>query len=153
MNYVGIDTGLGGGIAIIKKDEVIVAKMPVFEKDYDINSIVSLLLDNMPIAKVGIEKVHANPKMARSACFNFGKGLGVLEGLVAALRIPYELIPPKTWQKKMHNGVTGDNTKIKSIKAVNRLYPTLSLKATDRSTKDHDGIADAVMIANYIKNN
>ncbi len=153
MTFVGIDPGVNGGIAIIKKDEVIAIKMPTFEKDYDINSIVSLLLDHMPITKVGIEKVHANPKMARSACFNFGKGLGVLEGLVAALRIPYKLIPPKTWQKKMHDGVTGEDTKTKSIKAVSRLYPLLSLKATSRSVKDHDGIADAIMIAEYTKNN
>lgn len=146
--YVGIDVGQSGGISAIKDDEVRVIPMPVHDVGYDLNSIVEFLLDLGQVAMVTIEKVHTNPKMSNTGSFTFGKGLGMLEGVVAALRLPYQLVPPQTWQKVMLQGTVGD-TKARSIKACSRLFPYVDLKPTARSKKDHDGMSDALLICEY----
>ncbi len=84
------------------------------------------------------------------ANWNRGYSLGLFEGLFVALAIPYTLVAPQSWQRAMHAGVsTYVDTKQRSILAAQRLFPQVSLLATPRSLKPHDGIADALLIAEY----
>ena len=77
--------------------------------------------------------------------FNFGMNFGFIQGVLKAYRIPYELVTPQKWKKEF--SCTSD--KNTSIEVCKRLFPKVNLKATERCKKDHDGMAEALLIAEY----
>ena len=140
MIYIGIDPGKNGGIAIIDSDGVIA--FPFSEERLLIE------LDGMAQEYECIcylEHVHAMPKQGVSSTFNFGMNFGFIQGVLKAYGIPYELVTPQKWKKEF--SCTSD--KNTSIEVCKRLFPGINLKATDRCKKDHDGIAEALLIAEY----
>ena len=140
MIYIGVDPGKNGGIAIIDSDGVIA--FPFSEE--------RLLIELDGIAQeyeciCYLEHVHAMPKQGVSSTFNFGMNFGFIQGVLKAYDIPYELVTPQKWKKEF--SCTSD--KNTSIEVCKRLFPCVSLKATDRCRKDHDGMAEALLIAEY----
>lgn len=140
MIYIGVDPGKNGGIAIIDSDGAIA--FPFSEE--------RLLIELDDIAQeyeciCYLEHVHAMPKQGVSSTFNFGMNFGFIQGVLKAYEIPYELVTPQKWKKEF--SCTSD--KNTSIEVCKRLFPGVNLKATDRCKKDHDGIAEALLIAEY----
>ncbi len=86
------------------------------------------------------------------ANFNRGVQRG-FEWLLTALEIPFQLVPPRTWQKIMHTGEEGDlralEMKQRSINAALRLFPGVDLRRTPRCSTAHDGKAEALLLAEY----
>ena len=94
---LGIDPGVAGGIAIITREGII----KLFEMPPSPFHLGQLFKAVAPagIALAIVEKVHALPNGGNvSSMFKFGKGVGILIGILTALEIPYEEIDPKTWQ-------------------------------------------------------
>ena len=140
MIYIGVDPGKNGGIAIIDSDGAIA--FPFSEE--------RLLIELDGIAQeyeciCYLEHVHAMPKQGVSSTFNFGMNFGFIQGVLKAYEIPYELVTPQKWKKEF--SCTSD--KNTSIEVCKRLFPNVSLKATERCKKDHDGMAEALLIAEY----
>ena len=140
MIYIGVDPGKNGGIAIIDNDGVVA--FPFSEE--------RLLIELDGIAQeyeciCYLEHVHAMPKQGVSSTFNFGMNFGFIQGVLKAYEIPYELVTPQKWKKEF--SCTSD--KNTSIEVCKRLFPNVNLKATDRCRKDHDGMAEALLIAEY----
>ena len=140
MIYIGVDPGKNGGIAIIDNDGAVAFSF----------SEERLLIELDSIAKeyeciCYLEHVHAMPKQGVSSTFNFGMNFGFIQGVLKAYGIPYELVTPQKWKKEF--SCTSD--KNTSIEVCKRLFPGVNLKATDRCKKDHDGIAEALLIAEY----
>ena len=140
MIYIGIDPGKNGGIAIIDSDGAIAFP---FSED-------SLLIELDGIAQeyeciCYLEHVHAMPKQGVSSTFNFGMNFGFIQGVLKAYSIPYELVTPQKWKKEF--SCTSD--KNTSIEVCKRLFPGVNLKATERCKKDHDGMAEALLLAEY----
>lgn len=143
-----IDPGLKGAIAFMSEDNIDTHVMPTIDNQLDIHAVCELLLE----AKIDLcvlEKVGAMPKQGVTSMFNFGKTCGLLEGALAAYRIPYVLVAPQTWQKVMLKDVKGEDPKKRALLACKRMYPNLNLLATERSKVPHDGIVDAVLMAKY----
>lgn len=145
MIYIGIDPGKNGGIAIIKTFGNKIEKVGV--KCYSDEDLLGILADaEKYIQKVCyLEHVHAMPKQGVSSTFNFGMNFGFIQGVLKAYEIPYELVTPQKWKKEF--SCTSD--KNTSIEVCKRLFPNVNLKATDRCKKDHDGMAEALLIAEY----
>lgn len=170
-NYaIGIDIGKNGGIVILSEDnEVITHAMPKVNKDeIDIHGIGQIFQSIPGKIHCGIEDVHSIFGVGAKANFQFGRSLGIIEGIVAGYNLPFTKVSPKIWQKEMWMGIkpveinTGKKTKEGNIKmkvdtkatsllAAKRLYPDLDLRATERSKKAHDGIVDALLIATFVK--
>ena len=85
-----------------------------------------------------IEKVHSLQPAGKVANFGFGRNFGLIEGILAALRIPYDFVTPQKWQKAMKCMSKGDK-KITRAKA-QQLYPDEKITHTT---------ADAFLIARY----
>ena len=145
MIYIGIDPGRNGGIAIIKTLGNKIDKVGV--KCYSDEDLLGILADaEKYIHKVCyLENVHAMPKQGVSSTFNFGMNFGFIQGVLKAYGIPYELVTPQKWKKEF--SCTSD--KNTSIEVCKRLFPNVNLKAAERCKKDHDGIAEALLIAEY----
>ncbi|UOF76915.1 holliday junction resolvasE [Bacteriophage sp.] len=138
--------------------------MPTMGEEIDGHGIAGVL-EGIRDAQViiGIEKVGAMPGQGVTSMFSFGFGCGMLEGVIQTLGLPYVKITPQTWQKLAFQGVTPiyktergkdkPDTKKMALTAVNRLYPSANLLATERSKVPHKGIIDALLIAHYLKVN
>lgn len=172
MISLGIDIGKNGAIVAIKHDgEVKTFKTPQINKEIDIHRLVEIIDEVSNGGKesihAGIEDVHSIFGVGAKANFQFGRSLGIIEGLIISFGFPFTKISPKIWQKEMWMGIspvqinTGKKTKEGNIKykidtkstsqlAAKRLYPSLDLRGTERSKKDHDGIVDALLIATYV---
>ena len=91
-----------------------------------------------------VELNHSMPKQGVSSTFLLGRGMGMWEGLLAALRIPYQLIPPQRWKAAMLYGMGKE--KDASRIAAQRLFPN-----ADLSLRKYHGRGDALLLAAYLK--
>lgn len=158
--YIGMDPGKGGGFAAMDQDGKILSKVvtPIIGKEYDVKSIVRFITQfSEHDVHVGIENVHAIQSGGRTSNFTFGKGLGILIGVVEGLGIPYTMVTPVTWQKNAWSGVpvmkkgNKKDTKGMSLVASRRLFPTEDFLKSARSSVPHDGMIDAALIAYHLK--
>lgn len=153
--FIGIDPGKNGAMAIICTDDhksitKIDIVSPFDDKEYIHYLSMAcyepcLLEENTAICC--LEKVSAMPKQGVVSMFNFGMNFGWIQGVLQAKKIPYELVTPQKWKKEF--SVTAD--KNTSIDVAKRLFPTVSLKQTERCKKDHDGMAEALLMAEYAR--
>lgn len=145
MIYIGIDPGKNGGIACIGdgknnseaypySDDVLINRLGLVCTKCSQNDVICYL-----------EHVHAMPKQGVSSTFNFGMNFGFIQGVLRVYGIPYELVTPQKWKKEF-SCTSNKNT---SIEVCKRLFPNVNLKATDKCKKDHDGMAEALLIAEY----
>lgn len=163
--YIGADNGLGGGFAVIGAGGA-----PLFFA----TPITSAGKDNIvdagelqfwftrlgrmagvgPLRHVGLELGQKNPKFGAKGNYSQGDSNATIRTVLVLLGIPFTLIVPQTWQKEMHMGVRGAgmDTKTASFEACARLFPGVSIPPlTERSKKPHDGFADALLIAEFMR--
>jgi crossover junction endodeoxyribonuclease RuvC len=151
--YFGIDPGAKGGIAAIWGDKPTNAiPMPYGDGEYDVQAICKYLdYDKDEVRCMCVmEKVHSMPKQGVASTFAFGKGFGILIGILGALEIPAMLVPPQAWKKVMLAG-EDKSDKGSSIRVARRLFPGVSLKASSKCRTDHDGMAEALLLAEYAR--
>lgn len=144
MIYVGIDPGYKGAYAVIDNAHVRVYPWDDSLFVSDMNALRAME-DGIMAA---VEKVGARPGQGVVSMFNFGKNAGYIEGVLSALGIPYQLIPPAKWKKEY--SLIGKD-KNASIFACRHLFPELNLKRTERCRTDNDGKAEAALIAEYAR--
>ena len=78
--------------------------------------------------------------------FTFGEGFGWLKGVLDAYEISYQEVPPQTWKKEF--GL--NSKKEKSIEVCQQLFPDANL-VPHGCQKEHDGIAEALLMAEYAR--
>lgn len=158
--FIGIDPGINGALACIDQSGNIqrIAVMPVIKvgtkNKLDPRSIIAWFkqcLKEKDIRIVAIEEQRAMHKQGVTSTFSIGRGYGTLEGIVAALALPYELIRPTDWQHEMFRGLPKGKTKELSIRVAQQLYPKQDFKKTSRCTTLHDGCTDAVLLSEFIR--
>lgn len=140
--YIGIDPGKSGALALLTEDGQCTV-VPFQESAYT----AILKAASGPSSVCCLEKVGAMPGQGVVSMFNFGHNLGYIEGLLQAFDIPYQLVPPQTWKKEFC--VTSD--KNTSIEVCRKLFPHVCLLPTARSRKPSDGMAEAILIAEYAR--
>jgi len=92
---IGIDPGASGGIAIAAEGTVTAYKMP--QTAHDIAQLIKILAPT----EIWMEKVGTYmPGNSGPSAATFAEHVGTLKGVIAALGIPCELVPPKRWQKQ-----------------------------------------------------
>ena len=144
MIYIGVDPGKNGGFAVIADDALCGIEVHLWDDE----GYIALMKEMSKYRCIAaVEKVGAMPKQGLSSTFSFGKSAGFIEGVLAALSIPYQLIPPKEWKKLF--GLNSD--KQKSIDVCKHLYPGVSLLPNERCRKDSDGMAESLLLATYAK--
>ena len=139
MLYVGIDPGADGGIGVIDTLEDS-AEAYVYSDATLIN-----IIHRPGRMKVTVEHVHAMPGQGSKSTFNFGVSFGKILGILDSLRQPYELVMPQKWKREF--SCTAD--KKSSIEVCKRLFPLVDLKRTEKCKKEHDGMAEALLLAEF----
>lgn len=92
-----------------------------------------------PVSAI-IEKVGAMPGQGVSSMFQFGRGVGMIEGVLATLHLTIHYVTPQQWQKAV--GVRGgkDGGRARAVELF-PAYASMFGRAKD------DGRADAALIA------
>src|ERR1039457_1035367 len=112
MIFIGIDPGLSGAVAIIEENHVQLHDSPSWavgskqgvRHDYNVGGMVEIItgavatVENRGSIVAGLESVHSMPDQGVASSFKFGVGLGIWQGILAALRITYQMIPPQRWK-------------------------------------------------------
>lgn len=147
---LGIDPGLNGGMCFLDEDGKIVTlmKTPVIGgRDYDIQEMDRAIEEHAP-TYAWIEQQVAMPGQGLSSTLQTGKGFGILLGLMAARKIPHQVVMARQWQTKMFTGINGKlDTKEKSIVSAKRLFPTADFRRSALARIPDDGLTDAANIA------
>lgn len=150
---LGIDPGMKGGLAIFAPGATIpvVQPLPITSGRWvDCRAIVELLggiIDWSPMdTLVFIERVWALPQ--QGGMEKFIKNAGMLLGLCQTMGFMWREVLPKEWKYALLPNV-GEHGKAEAIAYCKQNYPSVSLMATPRSKKEHDGMADAICIADY----
>ena len=141
MNYIGIDPGKGGALAVITEENALV--FPFDRKSYV--NILGAMRGKQ--AKCCLERVGAMPGQGVTSMFSFGENFGFIQGVLEANGIHYELATPQKWKREF--GVTGD--KNSAVSVCHRLFPEVSLLRTPKSRKADDGMAEALLMAEYAR--
>lgn len=162
ITYIGIDPGLNGAIAINCDGTIEIYPMPTFiisksgKKDYDITRIGRIIEWTLPPDV--FDKGYKNTFMVfeilvvveeRRVMPTTDRGLGIIEGIVCALKIPFIKVKPSTWKREMLKNCPGDDPKEKAILQVERLFPEVNLYRMDRYKKPDHNYADALLLMEY----
>jgi len=151
--FCGIDPGLDGALAIIAPGQVTVYPTPTFtvmggnrnRREYDLSVMVYTLRHQLTVDSMTcLEAVHSMPKQGVASSFSFGRGLGLWEGLLTGLGLPYQKVTPQRWQGLLLAGQP--KGKGSSIVVAKGLFPSVRM---DR-VKDH-GLADALLLSEYAR--
>lgn len=148
MLIIGIDPGKTGAIAVIgqglKDTPVVFYDMPIVDDDYNEDELSDMLVDYAEGEHhVFVEKVHAMPGQGSVSMFNFGKGFGIIRGVLAALGLRRTFVTPQAWKKELMPGIKDkDAARSRAIQLFPKYSSSLSLKM-------HIGRADALLIAEY----
>ncbi len=166
--FIGIDPGKDGGIVFQSYDDIMVMKTPQVADEIDIQKIVEIFekfTNDKRVFPICItEDVHAIFGSSAKAMFGFGRSLGILEGILASMKIPFIKVAPKKWQAVLFEGIKeirkpnkvegkkgGLDTKPMALLAVKRIYPKVNLLGSERSKNPHQGIVDALCLSHYCK--
>jgi crossover junction endodeoxyribonuclease RuvC len=151
MTILGIDPGASGGIAFFSMQRGLLSifDMPTVEvkrggknKREVSAAMLNAIIGARDIDAAFVEKVGAMPGQGVSSMFQFGRSVGMIEGVLAALEIPTNYVTPQGWQKAV--GARGGKDASRARAA--ELFPAY---AANFSRKKDDGRADAALIAWY----
>ena len=146
MICVGIDPGLTGAIAIIGvavpieiHDMPVSAKLAGKGQQLNLAALHDMLrgIDG----EVWLEQVGPMPGQGVTSTWGFGRSVGQIEGVIAALGLPILYVTPQKWKKPL--GLIGRDKDAARTLAIQR-FPAV---ARLLSRKKDCGRADALWIA------
>lgn len=153
---IGIDPGAKGGLAVLTDDGGVVFAVGLPSLVGLVDELVNLrdTREKDDPLFCFMEQAKAFPGQGVVSMFNYGTGYGQLIGVLTALRIRYELVPPHVWTKEMLAGshiprsseTKTKKDKTRNIEAARRLFPDVD---DVRKTKPHEGVVDALLIAEH----
>ncbi len=148
MIVAGIDVGKKGGIAFI---DIRTLQAEVYKMVEDFAELIALFEEKKKrdVIVVGVEKQQPFPRQGVVSTFRLGVQYGMILGILKALKISYEEIPAKRWQKEMlgsHKKKTRKEIKQLSLERAKALFPYLA-----NEIGKHDGKSDALLIAEFVR--
>ena len=148
---IGIDPGLSGAIAILSPESLKIFDMPTMtverngkaKRQVSASELAEMLyLYSGRDCHVYCERVSAMAGQGVTSVFSFGRSFGMIEGILAAFKMPVTFVPPATWVKAVGRGQGKDASRARAME----LFP--SDQDQFKRVKD-DGRADAALIAHW----
>lgn len=147
MTILGIDPGVSGAVMLLAAGHVqLVGDMPIVDvrgrKWIDPAGVVRIVRAAGQIDMAVVEHVQGVQQAGATSAFSFGRGFGLLEGVLAGLGVPVTLVRPQVWTKAL--GVSRDKGSHRL--AAGRLWPAAA--HLFERVKD-DGRADAALLCHW----
>jgi len=147
---LAIDPGLSGALAVVDTGcaleiedlpTVTVDRGGKAKRQIDVAALAADVRRLAPVHAI-IERVGARPGQGVSSMFAFGRSVGQVEGVVAALGIPITYVTPQIWRKALSVPAGKDGSRLRA----SQLLPAYAERW--RRAKD-DGRAEAALIGLY----
>jgi hypothetical protein len=157
MIYIGIDPGLHGAIATISDKQILLQVIPTISDKKNKRTLEHKSLTILIGKFIGhecyavLEEQHAMPKQGVVSTLTIGYVFGALKQCLVDSGTAHEVVRASTWQKEFGISSRKGNTKAQALQICQDLFPGVSLLATERSQKPHDGFADALLIAEFAR--
>lgn len=157
LAHFGIDNGFSGAIAILDAENQIEVSPVIYqdlgrEKLLDVDRNLKMIRDLLATAHVAPERAlvvfeqsQINPKFGARNNYQNGRNNEFWRVVLTSARIPYAWVNPRSWQKRVFEGVRGNDTKEMAALAVRRRFPNLDLSGYTKAQRE--GICDAICIA------
>ena len=156
MTILGIDPGATGAIALLPDGDpagLLILDMPSVKVKRGGSQVrevsPGMLYGNLGLELCGdhpvyayLERVHALPGQGVSSMFSFGRALGIVEGVLAALLAEVTQVSPAEWTRAMRVRGGKDGARARAVE----LFPGRAHLFA--RVEDH-GRADAALIAYY----
>jgi len=146
---LAIDPGASGALCFFNTTQGVldIVDMPTVEvkrgnkdkREISPQMLSALISARKPSTAI-LERVGAMPGQGSSSMYQFGRGVGMVEGVLAALHIPTEYVTPQAWQKAVNARSGKDGNRQRAAE----LFPAY---AHLFARKKDDGRADAALMA------
>lgn len=145
--FLGIDPGNSGGMVVVSSTGALINLFQF--KDRTRHEIADWLANIAPaISRAAMEKVGAMPGQGVCAMFTFGVSYGFLQGLLAAMKVPYVDVMPQKWQPRFSIPPRKGKKKTEHKKIIrqkaHQLWPA-KMKELNLA------VCDAALIAEYLR--
>lgn len=145
---IGIDCGLNGAIALLENGKLVsVHDMPTLTIESNKKAkrqvsapMLAAIIGQIKPDHAYVEKPASRPGQSVVAMFGFGRSLGVVEGVLAALQVPCTYVAPATWTKAIGKAQGKDASRHRAMELFPE-YQQLFKRVMD------DGRAEASLIA------
>ncbi len=150
---IGIDPGLSGAVAVISPESLKIFDMPTMtverngkaKRQVSASELADILSNfNSNDSHVYVEKVSAMAGQGVTSVFSFGRSFGMIEGILAAYKLPVTYVAPATWVKAVGRGQGKDASRARAME----LFPN---NQSDFKRVKDDGRSDAALIAYWGK--
>lgn len=158
MIYIGIDNGLAGALVALSDHPgppIAMTTMPTRGKakgnEVDALAVCEWLL-SLDCSFTQITAILETPgkhSPGVQALCSMWDSYGAIRAILECRGIRHHRITPQAWQKTMLVGCAKGDTKPAALAKARQLWPQETFLATARSTKPHDGMIDAALIAEY----
>lgn len=158
MYILGFDPGASGALAVLEEFGGCLQVRSIIPFDTD---EYRLEIENAIFNAGGVEfciacveDVHAMPGQGVTSMFSFGRNKGLIEGMLIQAGIKYSLVSPMKWKREfglLSKGSSKCEMKDASVAKARELFPDANLRPTSRCKKDNDGMAEALLIAEYCR--
>lgn len=160
--YLGVDPGLNGGWAVVSGDKIrYKMAMPTLsfttsegntKKEIDREGVLSFLSRLPPHTHVIIEEQKAFRGQDITSSCTICRNYGIVQMALTAAHFYITEVPSDVWQA--HFGIVSakegkGTTKEQAFHIAQRLYPNADFRKSELSRIAHNGMVDAMLIANY----
>ena len=148
---LSVDPGLSGALAFMDVDgNIETIDMPVHrlkrngktKREVDRYELARIIDAHAPISHAFVEQVGAMPGQGVSSVFQFGRSLGIVEGVLAANFIPTDYVTPRKWRSALGVRAGKDGSRARASELMPR-HAGQWIRVKD------DGRAEAALIALY----
>ena len=148
---LGVDPGLGGALAFLDASGALeIFDMPVHrlkrggkaKREIDRYELARIVDAHGPVTHAFVEQVGAMPGQGVTSMFQFGRSLGIVEGVLSAGFIPTDYVAPRKWRSGLGVRAGKDGSRARAS-ALMPGHAGLWTRVKD------DGRAEAALIALY----
>jgi hypothetical protein len=150
---LGVDPGISGALALV---DTVNCTLAVMDMPTDAATKSRQLASGLDIAEAirrgeidhaFCEEVGVKPGEGAVGAFSFGRGFGRIEGVLAGALVPYSLVRPQEWKRRI--GAPAD--KKQSVTRAKQLFPSAAAAGAFSGPRGglKDGRAESAMIALY----
>jgi hypothetical protein len=153
--FLGVDPGKKGGYALLDKNGVLVAygRLPN-EIDFldSLQKHITIIKKGALVATLEQQWLRPGASQGAKSVGSYHQHIGKIKFILEILGLEYQEVSPQRWKSFFNvNLKKGENKKLKkqkTIDEVKRRFDHVDLKPGKCRT-DQDGIADAILIAEY----
>lgn len=153
MKIMAFDPGITGGYAVLDGFICIArGRMPIDKNlknkksTINLTEVSRLIIEHKPDVVV-LERQAPRPGEGVSSAWTSGYNFGLLFAMATLIVKNVALVAPRSWATKLHDPEsTLEDAKARSLEVAKKFFPLEDFLATERSSKPHEGIIDALLI-------